>query len=139
MSDIVNTRLQLAFSLTKDFVSLLDNEQLLLKIPGVRSNSISSQLWCVVGARESYLEAINKGEWVGFNCSLSEDFGRDDILLALDSTSDSLNGLSSIEEGHLELYLKLLEHEVQHHGQLIRYVYANELGFPESWSRRYTV
>ena len=33
----------------------------------------------------------------------------------------------------------LLEHEVQHHGQLIRYVYGNRLSFPGSWKRRYTV
>ena len=32
-----------------------------------------------------------------------------------------------------------LEHEVQHHGQLIRFVYGNALTFPESWHDRYTV
>ena len=37
------------------------------------------------------------------------------------------------------LLVTLLEHEVQHHGQLIRYVYANGLSFPASWSERYTV
>jgi hypothetical protein len=33
----------------------------------------------------------------------------------------------------------LLEHEIQHHGQLIRFVYGNRLSFPESWNQRYTV
>jgi hypothetical protein len=35
--------------------------------------------------------------------------------------------------------MDLLEHELQHHGQLIRYVYGNKLEFPESWKKRYTV
>jgi len=44
-----------------------------------------------------------------------------------------------MSDTQIELAFTLLEHEVQHHGQIIRYVYANALTFPESWSRRYTV
>ena len=40
---------------------------------------------------------------------------------------------------YTKLRFALLEHEVQHHGQLIRFVYGNKLSFPESWNKRYTV
>ena len=39
----------------------------------------------------------------------------------------------------LEYLFALLEHEVQHHGQLIRYCYGNKIAFPQSWHDRYTV
>ncbi|WP_246939451.1 hypothetical protein [Bacillus pinisoli] len=42
-------------------------------------------------------------------------------------------------EINTNLLIDLLEHEVQHHGQLIRYAYANKLEFPKSWGIRYTV
>jgi uncharacterized damage-inducible protein DinB len=33
----------------------------------------------------------------------------------------------------------LLEHEVQHHGQLIRYLYGLGIERPESWKQRYAL
>lgn len=35
--------------------------------------------------------------------------------------------------------LDLLEHEIQHHGQLIRYFYALGLEFPKEFSDRYAL
>jgi hypothetical protein len=35
--------------------------------------------------------------------------------------------------------LDLLEHEAQHHGQLIRYLYALKLAIPDSWKARYAL
>ncbi|WP_026477703.1 hypothetical protein [Alkaliphilus transvaalensis] len=57
------------------------------------------------------------------------------------SAEDSLDFLNNTElnEKQTELLLALLEHEIQHHGQLIRYFYGNELIFPKSWNERYTV
>ncbi|WP_261177856.1 hypothetical protein [Anaerobacillus sp. CMMVII] len=46
---------------------------------------------------------------------------------------------NSIDEINSNLLIDLLEHEVQHHGQLIRYAYANKIDFPKSWNFRYTV
>jgi hypothetical protein len=40
--------------------------------------------------------------------------------------------------GH-DFALDLLEHEIQHHGQLIRFGYSNSLAFPPSWNSRHTV
>jgi len=46
---------------------------------------------------------------------------------------------SDLSEAQVELAFDLLEHAVQHHGQLIRFVYGNRLTFPDSWNQRYTV
>jgi len=45
----------------------------------------------------------------------------------------------SLNDTQVSLAFDLLEHETQHHGQLIRFVYGNGLTFPASWNKRYTV
>jgi hypothetical protein len=109
-------------------------------IPGVQSNSIGAQLWCLCGARESYATAIEMGQWVGFSCSISDPSHQATVLGALTDASKRVNAALSTTNttGH-DLALDLLEHEVQHHGQLIRFVYSNSLAFPPSWNSRYTV
>jgi hypothetical protein len=63
------------------------------------------------------------------------------VLAALRSSADRLSEISFelLSDRQLELGFDLLEHEIQHHGQLIRYVYGNKLSFPSSWNKRYTV
>ena len=49
---------------------------------GDRSNTVGAQMWCVVGARESYAKAIENDGWIGFGCSLSgEDTTSKDLVL----------------------------------------------------------
>jgi hypothetical protein len=142
MHAMVIARLDQAFALTHDLINHLDDASIELDLPGLPSNTMASQLWCVVGARESYLRAIAAGEWRGFSCQLTPPMTRMSILAALRSTHDELtplDGGADFTEPQLELALALLEHEVQHHGQLIRFVYGNGLTFPESWHDRYTV
>ena len=141
MNDKVKERLGLAFRLTADLVRHLDESALVLDIPALPSNSIANQLWCVVGARESYLRAVEAGAWAGFACSLKTPSVKRSALDALDATERKLADIdvTSLDSVKLDLLFVLLEHEVMHHGQLIRYVYANELGFPSSWHERYTV
>lgn len=80
--------------------------------------------------------------WAGFSCSLDNPSDRE---LVLNSLAKSAYGvqvfLDSVNPDSFSwnLVIDLLEHEVQHHGQLIRFAYANKLGFPESWTNRYTV
>lgn len=141
MNDALKRRVGTAFRLTEDLVAHLDESALRRDIPGVASNRIAAQLWCVVGARESYLRAIRAGEWQGFACSLQEPGRKDAVSAALGATADELSGLpfDGLSDGQIDVAFALLEHEVQHHGQLIRYVYANGLTFPGSWTERYTV
>ena len=141
MNDILKTRLDRAFTLTRDLVAHLDEGALGLDLPNLPSNRIAGQLWCIVGARESYLRAIEAGGWQGFACSLSAPRVKGSVLAALAATQVRLASLSfaDLGDGQLDLALDLLEHEVQHHGQLIRFIYANGLTFPDSWNKRYTV
>lgn len=139
---ILIKRLHKAFDLTVDLVHAMTIDDLKLNLKGMPSNTIGEQLWCIIGARESYLKAIISGGWVGFSCSLDDTTSKDKIMLCLKkSAEDSLKYLNNFElnEVQVELLFCLLEHEILHHGQLIRYIYGNKLIFPESWNERYTV
>ncbi len=131
-----------AFTLTKDLVDYLEEVNLQSKLPNLPSNMVSEQLWCMVGARESYLKAIKNNGWVDFSCSLTDIKSKDAVMKSVSQSAvevlDFLNG-AVLNEQQLDFLMELLEHEIMHHGQLIRYMYGNKLGFPQSWSDRYTV
>ncbi|WP_346024882.1 hypothetical protein [Alkalibacterium indicireducens] len=135
-------RLETAFNLTEDLASSLSGEELTMRLRDIPSNTIDEQMWCIVGARESYLEAIIQNKWSGFSCSLTDVTSPSRVLESL--TASSVDCLSYLQKNELnsiqtDLLFSLLEHEVQHHGQLIRYVYGNRLSFPKSWKNRYNV
>jgi len=115
------------------------------KLPELRSNTIGQQLWCVVGARESFARAIKDGSWAGFSCSLTGEgcLLRAEVLAALDvSARMILDVLPTIEESdqpRCQFALDLLEHEASHHGQLIRYIYGLDLEIPTSWKKKYAL
>jgi len=133
--------LRRAFRLTHDLVNHLDEQSLALDLPGLPSNRFAGQFWCIVGARESMIKGIEMGGWQGFSCSLTSPREKQSVQTALEETLNRLEaiGFSELSEKQLTLAFELLEHEVQHHGQLIRFVYGNNLTFPESWHERYTV
>ncbi len=139
---ILLLRLQKAFSLTIDLAQSIEAEDLKLKMKNLPSNTIGEQLWCIIGARESYFKAIINEGWSGFSCSLTDTTSKEKVLQSLEkSAGDCLEFLQGCEisEKQVELVFALLEHEIQHHGQLIRYCYGNNLSFPKSWKERYTV
>lgn len=135
-------RIVKAFNLTEDLLNHLGEPDLSLSIPNVPSNKIGSQLWCILGSRESYLKALQNNEWKGFNCSLSK-ISKQSIIDLLQETShqyfDFFTKTKTYSDFQEKTLFDLLEHEIQHHGQLIRYIYANSLHFPKSWNERYTV
>lgn len=141
MNLALKTRLDRAFALTHDLVVHLDESCLGLDLPGLPSNRIGGQLWCMVGARESYARAIEARGWKGFSCSLKAPREKRSVLSALEATRERLGAIDfgALGAAQVEMALALLEHEVQHHGQLIRFVYGNGLSFPKSWHERYTV
>jgi hypothetical protein len=63
------------------------------------------------------------------------------VLAALEAAHQRMNEIdfADLTDVQAELAFDLLEHEIQHHGQLIRFVYGNGQTFPESWHKRYTV
>ena len=141
MNEKLETRLDRALKLTYDLVAHLDEESLNLDLPNLPSNRILGQIWCIVGARESYTKAIETGSWKGFACSLTEPHVKQSVLAALETTHKRLGKVDFVDltDAQVDLAFDLLEHEIQHHGQLIRFVYGNGLTFPDSWTKRYTV
>ena len=138
-------RYQQSFQLYRDLVNEIDEAALQSKLPNLPSNTIGQQLWCVVGARESYRRAIAANAWAGFACSLTvEQITRKADLLDALATSEALineqlAGIDTFSDMQNDLLLKLLEHECVHHGQLIRYLYGLKLPIPQSWRDRYAL
>jgi hypothetical protein len=140
--DILKQRVLQALSLTDDFYNHINDGGLRLRISDVPSNTIGEQAYCIIGARESYLKALKVGQWDGFECSLTDSNNRTLVISKMEETHRNIERfLQDIytSEVNSNLLFDLLEHEVQHHGQLIRYAYANKIGFPKSWNTRYTV
>ncbi len=142
-SNVLLASFDKSFQLYQDLVATLDEATLNQKLPNLPSNTIGLQLWCVVGARESYSKAIKANQWSGFSCSLNKPHNKKDVLVALHSSEDVvkevLGDIRMYSETQYQLIVTLLEHECQHHGQLIRYLYGLKLEIPESWKVKYAL
>ncbi|WP_396657832.1 DinB family protein [Microbacterium sp.] len=146
MTDLIallRRRHTIANSLYLDLLDALPPDRLRARLPGVRSSPVSNHFWCVVGARESYVRAARAGSWQGFDCSLADDEDADQVRAALEQSAAEVDAwLGELDPGDadsIEVALRLLEHETQHHGQLIRYLYAVPLPVPASWVQRYVL
>lgn len=143
LPDLLRRRHAAADGLYRDLVVLLDEQQLRARLPGVRSSPVRTHFWCVVGARESYVRAARAGGWQGFTSSLADDHDPAAVRAALERTgtlvAEWLGGLADDDESGIEWALHLLEHEAQHHGQLIRYLYGVPLPIPRSWVEQYAL
>lgn len=142
---VIRERFESSFGLYDELVSELAEASLAARLPGLPSNPIGAQLWCVVGARESFARAIDAGEWSGFSCSLSsaETLERDAVGAALSRSAAgvlaAIDELDPSDDARCRLALQLLEHEASHHGQLIRYLYGLRLPIPSRWRDRYAL
>lgn len=140
METLFFNKLKLAFNLTEDLANVLTAENLQAKIPNGKSNKIGEQFWCIIGARESFLKAIKESEWKGFSCSVKNSFSIQEIITKLKDTNLALEKLpSNFNDQQSNLLIDLYTHEIQHHGQFIRYCYALGIEFPVSWNEKYTV
>ena len=141
--DVIQTRLARTLGLTNGLADGLSAEDLSRHNGKAPSNSIGAQFWCLVGARESYGRAFEAGAWKGFSCSLKDVKAPEAVRGALArSQADVLAKVAAVDEidaARQAILLDLIEHEAQHHGQLIRYFYANGLAFPEAFAKRYSL
>lgn len=143
MNSMLQERLKLSFDLYSELIAHLNEASLSSKLAELPSNSIGDQLWCVVGARESYIKGIKKGEWDGFQCSLTRtDIGKkkpmtEAMTKSAEIAKQVLGQLQSMSSAQEKLAFELLEHEIQHQGQLIRYLYGMKLGIPPGLKARY--
>ena len=143
MKNVIKDHLQVLFDLTTDLANAMDEVQYDEKLSTLPSNTLGGQLWCLVGTRESQLAVLKLEQEFSFSCSVSDAKNKLQIMQALfHSSADILVWLDRQEElqdSQLKGLLEIIEHEAQHHGQLIRYVYGNKWVFPESWKKYYTV
>ena len=143
--ELVWPRLAECFRLYDDLVAALPDGSLAKDLAGLPSNRIGQQLWCVVGARESYARAIAADRWQGFACTLPSDRTADPATVAdhlsraAGEAEAAIGQTADWTPDRTRLLMSLLEHEVQHHGQLIRYLYGNRLRVPSSWKERYSL
>lgn len=145
LSDVVQESFRRSFELYEDLVREIPESALGKKLPNLRSNSIGSQLWCVIGARESFSHAIETGAWAGFSCSLTAAGTRQTsaVRTALASSAGTVlgvvGGLDAYDDTRNRFVVELLEHEAAHRGQLIRYLYGLRLRIPAHWKARYAL
>ncbi|MEZ5384232.1 MAG: hypothetical protein R3F13_01825 [Prosthecobacter sp.] len=140
---VIQERIERSFGLFRDLVECIDADALSSKLPGLPSNAVGLQLWCVVGARESYAQAIKAGQWAGFTCSLDVTTQKTAVAEALRRSAEGvlteLSGMDAFTDVQHRLVVDLLEHEAAHQGQLIRYLYGLRLPIPESWKARFAL
>ncbi len=145
MNEILRRRFGRANTLYLDLVDALTAEQLGSRLPGLPSDTAGHQLWCVLGARESYVRAARAGEWRGFTSPVTASETTDAAALraAFETTAADVDAwlaeLAPDDEESATYALALLEHETQHHGQLIRYLYGLGIDRPASWQRQYAL
>lgn len=135
MHQVVIKHLQDRFQSFVDLAAQISEVELheALEVPG--SKNLSTHMWCIIGARESYTKALIAGSWAGFDCSLSE-FTPTSIQDGLRASAEAFNeAIKTIDDWtpeREELLVMLLEHEVMHEGQIIRLWYALEHELPAS-------
>ncbi len=145
LADIIRISFQRSIDLYDELITELPEAALTMKLPGIPSNAIGHQLWCVVGARESFARAIRAGAWSGFSCSLNSNESRQKaaVQAALSRSADTvlgvLDALESYDDNRNRFVADLLEHEAAHQGQLIRYLYGLKLPIPARWKARYAL
>jgi hypothetical protein len=141
---LIDARLDAVFGLYDELIASLDGAQLRQSLP-VPSNPIGMQLWCVVGARETWARAMETGTWGPFGCSIAsfEDTQKPGLIADALSTSASAFREAALtnpeDEARTDLKLGLLEHESQHLGQILRYLLGLGIEPPPGWKKRFAL
>jgi len=144
VQQLIDTRLDAAFGLYDELIAALDADQLRQSLP-VPSNPIGMQLWCVVGARETWARAMTTGTWGPFGCSIAsfEDAQNPSLVagaLAASASAFQDAALASpTDEIRTDFKLALLEHESQHLGQILRYLLGLGIEPPPGWKTRFAL
>lgn len=145
LTGTLRRRFTQANQLYVDLAAALPASSLGARLRELPSDSIQNQLRCVVGARESYTKAARAGSWQGFSSSLDRvpTGDADAVRAAIDSSNEVverfLDDLDPDDDYAVDQAFALLEHETQHHGQLIRYLYGLRIPRPESWQHQYAL
>jgi hypothetical protein len=136
--------------LTCDYLDVLDESHLGLRLPFPESQPLGYQFWCMVGAHESYLRKLEHGEWQGFSCSLEEFDKVTSALIkkqmmrsdaALERLLGEMDLGSALKNGQpaYEVVMQMIKHEMHHHGQLINLTFCHHLPIPDSWQQEWAL
>jgi hypothetical protein len=145
VNDLLRRRFVRSNTLYLDFLDTVPESRLGSRLADLPSDTIGHQLWCVLGARESYPRAAQAGRWQGFTSPVTAEQTTDAAALrsAFVQTAADLDawiaGLAADDEESLRYVLALLEHETQHQGQLIRYLYGLGIDRPHTWQQQYAL
>jgi hypothetical protein len=145
VNDLLRRRFERSNTLYLDFLDTVPESRLGSRLADLPSDTIGHQLWCVLGARESYPRAAQAGQWQGFTSPVTAEQTTDAAALrsAFVQTAADLDawiaGLAADDEESLRYVLALLEHETQHQGQLIRYLYGLGIDRPHTWQQQYAL
>jgi hypothetical protein len=144
MQHLIDARLDAVFALYDELIASLDGAQLRRSLP-VPSNPIGMQLWCVVGARETWARAMETGTWGPFKCSIGsfQDTQKPGLVANALATSGSAfreaARANAEDEKRTDFKLALLEHESQHLGQILRYLLGLGIDPPPGWKERFAL
>ena len=145
MNHLLQRRLERANTLYLDFLDTIPPQHLGSHLRDLPSDTVGHQLWCVLGARESFPKAARAAQWQGFTSPVTRDETTDAAVLrgAFVRTAADVDewvaGIDADDEDSLRYVLALLEHETQHQGQLIRYLYGLGIDRPHSWQQQYAL
>lgn len=133
---ILIEKLEKVFILNNEFIESIKEESLKLHINSIRSNSIGSQIACLLGARDAYGKCILNDETFSWNPDFLHSDRYTHVIVkkhAQEVSSSLISKFKEIDilsENQSSLLLDLISHEYLHQGQLIRYIYANNLEIP---------
>lgn len=137
---------------TYDLLDEINNEDLGKRLPFPTAQTLYYQFWCMLGAQESWPPLLTRGVFEEFACSLDE-LGDQPPTIAIikqrmaQADKKLIEALKSGEllrrfdngSAPLSHYLRLVEHEAHHQGQLINLIYAHQLPIPQSWAEQWAL
>ncbi|MEZ4737049.1 MAG: hypothetical protein R3E79_58975 [Caldilineaceae bacterium] len=150
LAEIMLAEWQQIRQLTYDYLDGLESRHLELRLPFATSQTLGYQFWCMVGAHESYLKALEYGSWQGFASSLDQlaevtpatikqQMQQADAKLAqLLQTLEINASLSSGQPGYSVVF-QMIKHEMHHHGQFINFLFCHQLPIPPSWQEEWAL
>ena len=137
MSKQLTKHINVMLRMYEELAKALPPDAYAKKLPNIRSNTVGSQLQCVIGVREMWTTTMETGERPGFHPSLTKEQTSDGeaVKAKLAATAELVRSTfpEELTEEQEDSTLGLLEHESGHTGQLLRYLFALDVEIPKLW------
>lgn len=133
---------------TYDLLDELADGDLSKRLPFAESEDLLNQFYCMLGTQESWPPVLLEGVLNHWSCTLDAVSTGQALTIEqirtpmqeadrqLFETLKEVDWQRTFADGTTPLakYLRLVEHEAHHQGQLINFIYANHLPIPASWA-----